>query len=653
MGSKGPLTMVTPQEFLDRTSLTFSRRSGTTLKVDAAYKAYYELRSEDNANKLNEALHTYLVEHGRYWDRCERDKVSGGLLKWLYDFTRPRSAPVMGSTADERAQRRVLEHDVPHSRFGVLYLLGNIDIKIEAIGMVAEGIGAVGGAIGSGLSLDTSKLNVADSSRTAFTVSGTPVTGQALSSGGSAAATLVGTLAAGNPTTATENALLKARQAAIRNKPANLRTPEENALLQRNATVAAVDHRVRPLPQRTWFPTTIAALEAAGNAVSETFDRNKALGVLAGAGVGIAGAVAVPLTATFDLLAKLWNELKCAFYWIKDKIVAKIMTDGAWPYQMLGKVAKAAAKFVLDMVFKNAAPFVSGLVDIGTGLAKAIEMAWERAESYFDRKKIHILPGHPTEIANSIESAMTQGMLLGLKDMLKGVGSTVLQSMLPGLGSVVNAAMVALEWLIKLIWRVAEMLRIDAFLKVAREMWKAEKARATPVTTDSYAAREAVNLKNTNGQVTRTVRLSGMGRVEQHEYETGRTRLEPKIDGAGIISNLEEFTAFFKKGCDASPIIPMLTLNTGICGSLMTMIRLVDDTGTRIHADGKQGEFDVGNRYFARLKEQAAKYLRSSGFQFLANGSDPAAINGLLMHAVQHHQSRMTAGKAAMAVLSG
>ena len=49
------------------------------------------------------------------------------------------------------------------------------------------------------------------------------------------------------------------------------------------------------------------------------------------------------------------------------------------------------------------------------------------------------------------------------------------------------------------------------------------------------------------------------------------TRYEPNLDksSGGIIHNLDEFTKLFQEGCDASPLIPMIVLNSGICGSLM------------------------------------------------------------------------------------
>src|SRR5688500_18303337 len=104
MGKKGPLAMVTPEELRVRTNLRLSSRSGSTLKVDAAYEAYYYDRSEANRARLHEQLRQYLVQHGGYWDGCERDKVSGGLLAFLFKFTAPKDpVPTAETLMDQRA----------------------------------------------------------------------------------------------------------------------------------------------------------------------------------------------------------------------------------------------------------------------------------------------------------------------------------------------------------------------------------------------------------------------------------------------------------------------------------------------------------------------------------------------------------------------
>ena len=87
MGSKGPLRVVTPEDWLKRTSLTFSKRSPSTLRVDAAYREFYAApTSPVKVGALKDALDAYLLEKGNDWSRVDRDKESGGLMKYIYEL---------------------------------------------------------------------------------------------------------------------------------------------------------------------------------------------------------------------------------------------------------------------------------------------------------------------------------------------------------------------------------------------------------------------------------------------------------------------------------------------------------------------------------------------------------------------------------------
>ena len=76
----------------------------------------------------------------------------------------------------------------------------------------------------------------------------------------------------------------------------------------------------------------------------------------------------------------------------------------------------------------------------------------------------------------------------------------------------------------------------------------------------------------------------------------------------------------------------MLTLNSGICGSLMTLIKMFGDNYQ--HDVISQQTFDAGNEYFSRLKQFGRTYLNSAGFQFT---SASTSVQGLLNHAVNDH----------------
>lgn len=611
--------MVTPDEFRSRTSLTLSSRSGTTLKVDAAYDAYYGYRTDENAGRLHAALRDYLVGHGGYWAHCERDKVSGGLLEWLFKFTAPAPAPTVLSredSLDARARARIDEYEIPHSRFGVLYLLGNIDIELNVLSIGLEGVAAVGGAVGAGLSTDMGKLHVRDSSRASgLVINGRSVSAQQITTAGS---TLVKVAPKAAPKVA---GILghrhEARAQAALNPTLAVGTPMDN----RHSTASHLPV-AEPVPVEA-FPVTVSTLMLAAEKVTEAYSHGRYYGHAAAVGMALASPVVLAGTLLADAAAKVWRTIHDAVGqfkdWLMTKLAVKIGMSGHG--STIATIVKAAAKLLVDILMKSAAPLVGSVMELGRGLARTFDAAKNRIGAYLDRKKIRVVAGHPEEIANSIEGAMTQGLFMGLMDVLKGVGKTAVQALLPGLGSLVSAVMTGIEWLIKFICRLVENYCIKKFLEIARGYYDIEKRRAgTEPSTDPEARRQ---------------------RPE---------RLKPNVSPGGIITDTARFTEFFKLGCEASPLVAMLTLNAGICGSLMTLARMFDDTGAMIkagaHGQKKMEQFDVAGRYFARLKEYGASYLKNSGFKFRPRDPANSYILGLLHHAVTHHKSKFTVGGA-------
>ena len=90
----------------------------------------------------------------------------------------------------------------------------------------------------------------------------------------------------------------------------------------------------------------------------------------------------------------------------------------------------------------------------------------------------------------------------------------------------------------------------------------------------------------------------------------------------------------------ASPIIAMLTLNTGICGSQWQLQCMFSDIGLI-----GQKEFNSGTAYFSRLKDYGRKYLKDCGFEFTpdlavrsSGVNEKRYIEGLLNHAKGIHK---------------
>lgn len=113
MGRIGPLDVVAPAEFRERTSLALSSRSGSTLLVDQAYDNYCALRSPIAAKILYDRLRDYRQAHGGEWSRCDRNAVSGGLLEHLQNVTAPGALSAEQALAlDKKAAARIEAEEI-------------------------------------------------------------------------------------------------------------------------------------------------------------------------------------------------------------------------------------------------------------------------------------------------------------------------------------------------------------------------------------------------------------------------------------------------------------------------------------------------------------------------------------------------------------
>jgi hypothetical protein len=152
--------LVSPSHFKELTALgRFQRRTANTVAVDRAYAAYVK---EGAAHRENldapamrevslvflEALRTMRVAKGGSWTLVERDKT-GVLSNWerFLDFTWGDFSAQ--EARDALAKRQGLSWEVKRARFGVLYLLGNVNLRTDwAVGF--EAAGAIGGAAAMG-----------------------------------------------------------------------------------------------------------------------------------------------------------------------------------------------------------------------------------------------------------------------------------------------------------------------------------------------------------------------------------------------------------------------------------------------------------------------------------------------------------------------
>lgn len=550
MGKKGPLAIVSPADFRERTALTLSGRSGSTLALDRAYDAYHGARSPDNARQLYDRLRDYLQAHGGFWNKCERNVVSGGLLEYLYNTVRPGGlTPAQAAEMDRKAAARIREVEIPSARFGVLYFLANIKLEVDPFTAVVDGAAHVGGAIGVGMTTDFGKTaDAASAVRDVARVGGIGV---------------------------------KAAHAAIGGKAVMHGTKLVVEKLMAPSSGAA----------KNALPTTEAALRMLARSISDNYHADRYRRV-AGAVVLAAPVTAVALVV--DGARYVWDKVRAAMAKIGDMLQRAWQRKGDLDTaQKLGALIKMGSKVAVDMIMKNAVPYIGGAIDLGTGIARALGEACTRVASWHDRRQIDLQDGHPTQIASAIESQMEKGIFRGLAEALIGAAKMAVGIFLPGLGSLVSVLMGAIEWLVRMVSRFAEQTAIGNFLRRARSAYAAEQQRAKLV--------------------------DGV--------------YEPSTAPGGLINDTRRFADFFQAGCKASPLIPMLALNCGLGGGPMTLIKLFESDGNpTLKADAGR-QLLTADTYFTRLKRHGVEYMRVSGFKFMPLKSSDGLMQGYLTHA--------------------
>jgi hypothetical protein len=322
--------------------------------------------------------------------------------------------------------------------------------------------------------------------------------------------------------------------------------------------------------------------------------------VLATAFAPLSGAVLVGAAFT-DLMRKLieaatWLVQKL-LGWLKEKLAQ--MKES--PITVGLDTIKGLVSIVVKQIAASAVPFVGAGIDLAVGLAQSFNAIKMKVGAWLERRKIRLMDGHPALLAARIEKVMTNNILSGLWSTIKGAIQMALAATIPGIQSLVSAMATGVEWVIKFFMRLSELASLKLFLLTAKTKFLQERERTTIE----------------DGSPHRTV------------HERG-----------GLIHDLERFKDFYQEGCNASPIIAMLTLNTGICGSQWQLQSMFSDIGML-----GQKEFDSGTAYFSRLKKFGYDYLADCGFRFRADLAVPSAsanerryIEGLLLHAQGIHK---------------
>lgn len=559
MSSTKPPAVVDPKEWISRTSQTIMPRSSTLRAVDLAYEDWYKNSLVLAKQKvLLAALDQYLKENGLYWNKVTRNNDSNGQMAYIHGLLKE----AVNGTKPHALQTQA----IPHTRYGVLYLLGNTTIDVNWLNAGLEGL--------------EKAIDIATEGM-----------------GKGAQSTTVGTLAGQNisvKTTVTAgNALLGVGRKAGVDTPVDQRADHRNFIVRESKPPTAMN--------QFGFPMTRRALELASDNL-------------------LTAAAAAPLTmaaGAVAVIADLFNNVRLAVQKavtaVMDKLKAKMLADGTWCFRTAGTVIRKVIVLVVNHIMGEVVPFLKEGLAIGHHLAETIQHVYTSIELAWMKRGISINPGHPEMIAHTIQMQMLKE---AGKSFLNAAGEAVkmgLKGVAAGAGHLGAAILSAIAWMVKFVLRMCEVDNIHDFLTEARGAYAEERRLA------------------------KKVKREGSNRIE----------VEPNMDPkrGGYIHDLKRFKAFFQRGCDASAVIPMLTLNSGICGSLMTFIQMYKGDASDAEVI-EQKTFNAGNDFFLKLKALGARYMRNKGFKFSSN--DPA-IRGYLVHALRDHQiqeSKLSKGLA-------
>jgi hypothetical protein len=299
-----------------------------------------------------------------------------------------------------------------------------------------------------------------------------------------------------------------------------------------------------------------------------------------------------PITPPPGKLRAIWDKIREKLYelaqkllgmaqdqWLKakEKLRWAMADPGGTALEIGPQMLRKLCDFIASHVLSKAAPFIGAGLDIAKGILNTIDAAITKYREWAAAKQVELVIGHPATIAEAIRRAMWFNVGKGLYESLKGGVDLGLQFASQGASSIVSLVMAGVEAIAKTIWKLVEIVKMRSVFARGRELWDMR------MKSDSLHLRPIA------------------------------------------------FNAWFKSHALLLPALPVLVLNTGICGDKMHFIKMFKDDDAVI----TQGAFDDGCRYVDGLKAWGSEYLKDSGFGFTS--SDPV-VKGLLKMARKHEE---------------
>jgi hypothetical protein len=275
--------------------------------------------------------------------------------------------------------------------------------------------------------------------------------------------------------------------------------------------------------------------------------------------------------------------------WMEDLSakVKKTLEDKFGSIDLSITAIKNLIKILVGAMAKEAAPFVSGAMDLAKGLAKMTDAIILSVRSYLKGAGVEMLSGAPSVIVDSIKRAMKMSIGEGVYESLKGAGGLAMSAASFGGATVVNIVLAAVETLVKFIWRLFEVSKMKKFFAQAKDYWDE-------------------NRHNINKQADPPI------------YELA---MDP-----------EEFTEWYTDTALNTPAISILTLNSGLCGDKMRYLKMYtpeseDGAELSLDEDRRVDEFQRGVAFLDDLKDVGQDLLGKTGYSFTS--SDPVIANVL------------------------
>ncbi len=174
----------------------------------------------------------------------------------------------------------------------------------------------------------------------------------------------------------------------------------------------------------------------------------------------------------------------------------------------------------------KAAPIVGGALNIAAGLTQVIDRGMTNFRAWKAGKGVVLAEGHPAAVVSAITLAMKASLFEGMWTMLKGATSIGLSAM-AGISAIVDMVIAGVEMLVKVVWRLVECAKLKQFCGEAATHWR-------------------------------------------------------QNSGLDFASKPFAFNAWYRKVSLFIPAIPVITLNSGLCGDKMVWLQMFNDKASGI-----------------------------------------------------------------------